>query len=633
MDVTVRRSQSSRSAIGLLKLLLAASVLIPVALFMIAAWVNYDAAIAGAERELLRSSEVAGEQAAKIFDSQRQIAERVNDLVRDLDDATIQRSERSLHEAFIAMIARMPEVQSVLLASRDGHPLVSAGTYPVPREVLLTSRDYFRAVMDGRGGTHVSALQVGDINRQRFFGLSQGWNGVDGALKGVIDVAVSPAFFEEFYAVLIGEGQDGVEGKVITLLRDDGQILVRYPPSSGPLPQASKTDPFFTAVRTNPDEGTYNSRSIVDSGRPKRIFAYRRVLGYPLYVVAGRSRASIMAGWRRTIAGHLIFGVPVTLALVAVAWTALVRSQREMQALDRAHQEIARRERAEAALLKSQRLEAVGQMTGGVAHDFNNLLTVILGSAELLGRRADDPGRVRRIAQQIILAAQHGGKVTQQLLTFSRRQLMHPEILDLNKLLRDFRPLLERAASEAVRIELALAPDAWRVRLDPGHFEAAILNLVGNARDAMPDGGAVWITTRNVRLAPDDIQDLPAGDYVQVAVADEGSGMDPQTAAKAFEPFFTTKEIGKGTGLGLSQVYGFAKQAGGDVRIRTGIGAGTAVELMLPQAQEAQAPPGDEPAVPPARADGGRARTAADDTGMDGDAGGMTPRQSRSSPA
>ena len=581
----MRLGEPTRSAIGLLKLLLAASLLIPILLFVVAAWLNYHAAIASAERELLRSSEVGREQAAKIFDGQSHVADRVNDLVRGLDAATIAGSEKSFHEAFATLISRMPQVQSVMLASKDGDPLVSAGTYPVPH-VTLESRDYFRAVMDGYDGTYVSSLQVGDVNRQLFFGAAQPWRDAGGALKGVIDVAVAPSFFQDFYAVLIGEGQDGVEGKVITLIRDDGQILVRYPPLPGPGPFASTPAAFLSAIHARPNEGLYESRSIVEPGRPVRIFAYRQVQGYPLYVVAGRSRASIIAGWRRTVASHLIFGVPVTLALCAVAWTALVRTQREMEALARANREIERRERAEATLLKSQRLEAVGQMTGGVAHDFNNLLTVILGSAELLGKRAEEPARVRNLARQIILAAQHGGKVTQQLLTFSRRQLVHPELVDLNELLQAFRPLLERAASEAVTLAFDLAAGLRSVVLDPGHFEAALLNLVGNARDAIIGPGTIRITTGNVRLGRSDVADIAPGEYVRVGVADTGSGMGPHTAARAFEPFFTTKEIGKGTGLGLSQVYGFAKQAGGEVRILTAPGEGTTVEIFLPCARE-----------------------------------------------
>ena len=591
----VRLREPTRSAIGLLKLLLAASLLIPIVLFVVVAWLNYHAAIASAERDLLRSSEVAREQATKIFDGQGHLAERVNDMLRGLGPDAIARSEKSFHDAFAALISRMPQVQSLLLASKSGDPLVSAGTYPVPH-VQLGQRDYFRAIVDGYNGTYVSSLQVGDVNRQLFFGLSEAWRDTDGILKGVINVAVAPGFFQDFYAVLLGEGQDGMAGKVIALVRNDGQILVRYPPLPAGPARASTPPDFLAAIHANPVEGLYQSRAMVPASHPLRIYAYRRVQGYPLYVVAGRSRASIIAGWRRTMASHLLFGGPVTLALCALAWTALVRTRREMEALGRANREIERRERAEAALLKSQRLEAVGQMTGGVAHDFNNLLTVILGSAELLGKRAEDPARVRNLARQIILAAQHGGKVTQQLLTFSRRQLVHPELVDLNGLLLAFRPLLDRAVSEAVTLEFDLATGLRSVLLDPGHFEAAMLNLVGNARDAMAGGGTIGIATGNRRLGRSEIADIPAGDYVRVAVADTGSGMAPHTAARAFEPFFTTKEIGKGTGLGLSQVYGFAKQAGGEVRILTAPGEGTTVEIWLPCARE-------DGAVRPAKAD------------------------------
>ena len=580
----MRLSEPTRGALGLLRILLVLSVLGPVLLFAVIAWLNYRSAISSAEQELLRSSEVAREQAAKVFDAERLVADQVNEVVRGLDATTIAASELGFHKAFAEIVSRVPQVQTVLLAGRDGHPLVSAATYPVPRNVSLESRDYFRAIVDGYGGTYVSSLQTGDINRQIFFGLSQAWRGVGGTLQGVIDVAVSPAFFQDFYAVLIGEGEDGPEGKVLTLIRSDGELLVRYPPLPGLPSRPYQPLAFLAAIKAHADDGIYEGPSVVDPGKPDRFFAYHRVQGYPLYIVAGRTRASIIAGWRRTIAGHLLFGVPATMALFAVTWTALVRTRREMDALARANREIERRERAEAALLKSQRLEAVGQMTGGVAHDFNNLLTVILGSAELLGKRADEPPRVRSLARQIILAAQHGGKVTQQLLTFSRRQLVHPEVVDVNDLLLAFSQLLDHAASAAVTIAFDLGTGLRSVLLDPGHFEAAILNLVGNARDAMANGGVIQITTRNIRLGPGDVADVPAGEYVRVAIKDDGCGMAPHTAAKAFEPFFTTKEIGKGTGLGLSQVYGFAKQAGGDVRIVTAPGEGTTVEILLPVA-------------------------------------------------
>jgi two-component system NtrC family sensor kinase len=573
---------SERSAIGLLKLLLVASLLLPAALFALVAWYDYRATLEDARGELLRTSEVAREQAAKVFDAQSQAADQVNDLVHTLNDAEIRRSEAALHDAFARIVARLPQVQSVLLVSRDGHPLVSAGVYPVPGNIDLRSHDYVRAVLGGYRGTYVSSLQIGDVNRQMFFGLARPWIGPDGQVAGVIDVAVQPSFFEEFYHALINEAQGAATGRVLTLVRADGQLLVRYPPLPMPMPVAPPKAPFFQAIRSNPDAGTYTSVSVLDA-ETARVFAYHRVLGYPLYVVAGRSKAAIVAGWEATMADHLLFAVPATLAMFALTWTALVRTRREEQALSRAQAEMARREAAEAALLRAQRLEAVGQMTGGVAHDFNNLLTVIVGSAEMLGKRAEDPARVRRIAQQILLAAKRGSEITQQLLTFSRRQSMRPETINLNRCLKDFEQLLHHAAGGQGQIRLHLDAGLDPVRLDPGHFEAAILNLVGNARDAMPEGGKIDITTCNVTLSDAEHAELPAGAYVRVCVADQGSGMDATTAAKAFEPFFTTKDVGRGTGLGLSQVYGFAKQAGGDVRILTAPGAGTTVELLLPR--------------------------------------------------
>ncbi len=588
---TPSRAQDLRptetSAIGLLKILLACSVVLPLVLFAIASWLNYQSAFSDAREELQRSSEVAREHAAKVFDGQSQVTDRVNDLVRGMNVETIQRSEQSLHDDFASIVARLPQVQSVLLVDDRGDPLVSASVYPVP-QVSVADRDYFQAVvMNGYGGTYVSSLQSGAVNRQNFFGLARPWVGADGKTLGVIDVAVLPSFFEDFYKVLLGEGGDDPTGKVMTLIRDDGQILVRYPPAPGAPSHMPPASHFLAAIHAHPDEGGYIGNSLFDAGAPARVFAYRKVQGYPVYVVAGRTRSDIMADWQATITSHLIFGLPATVALFAVAWTALVRTRREEEALARARREITRREDAESALLRSQRLEAVGQMTGGVAHDFNNLLTVILGSAEILSKRADDPVRVRRIANQIALAAKRGGEVTQQLLAFSRRQIVKPETVDINRCLQVFKPLLDRAAQEAIAVELDLQLGLHPVRLDPGHFEAAVLNLVGNARDAMPQGGRIMISTRNARLGlTPAATELPPGHYVRVAVTDNGSGMDTETAAKAFEPFFTTKEIGRGTGLGLSQVYGFAKQAGGDVHISSTLGKGTTIEILLPMEEE-----------------------------------------------
>jgi signal transduction histidine kinase/CheY-like chemotaxis protein len=243
----------------------------------------------------------------------------------------------------------------------------------------------------------------------------------------------------------------------------------------------------------------------------------------------------------------------------------------------------------EERLNQSQKMEAIGQLTGGVAHDFNNLLTIIVGNLDMILRRPDNVQRVQRLAESGLGAARRGAEVTQKLLAFSRRQVLRPETVNPNGLLQGFRGLLGRAVGATVRIEFHLDPALHPVRLDPGQFENAILNMAVNARDAMPDGGLIAVTTGNASLDAADVADMPElapGDYVVVAMTDTGSGMDAPTMARVFEPFFTTKDVGKGTGLGLSQVYGFAKQAGGHVRIESRPGWGTTFRLYLPRSVE-----------------------------------------------
>ena len=215
----------------------------------------------------------------------------------------------------------------------------------------------------------------------------------------------------------------------------------------------------------------------------------------------------------------------------------------------------------EAQLRQAQKLEAIGQLTGGVAHDFNNLLTVILGNAELMTDALGHEPRLRAMAEMMASAALRGAELTNRLLAFARRQVLKPETVDLNRLVTDLEGLLRRTLSEEIDIKFAQSPDLWPVEIDPGQLEAALLNLVINARDAMPGGGQLTIETGNVRLDeehPATQFDLPAGQYVRVAVSDTGIGMPPTVRDRVFEPFFTTKEAGKGSGLGLPMVYGFA---------------------------------------------------------------------------
>jgi signal transduction histidine kinase len=569
------------SALGLLRFLLAASVAVPLAVFLVTAWIDRTVTVQEAKDDLARTCEVMRENAARVFERQSDVAVGINGLVRDMDVPEILAAEHPLHQQFAAMIAHNLEIQSVLLVAANGEPLVSAGVYPVPHAVNVSGRDYFKAIIGQKKERYISALQTGAIDKHLFFGFAQPWTGPDGRIKGVIDIAVSPGFFEDFYRPLVNEEGDYYKGKALSLVRDDGEMLVRYPRGRGPLPHLTPPSRFFAAVGNNPDIGFYEKTAIVGPRHMLRIHAYESVSGFPLYVIAGRSRSAILANWRRTTLGRLAIGVPGTLALFLVTWTALIRTRREERALAQADAEMLRRERAEQMLLRAQRLEAVGQLTGGVAHDFNNLLTIILGSAELLERRPDDRETVRRLGRNIKAASERGAEITAKLLSFARQTRVNPKIVDVNASLLAFEPLLRQAANESVTIVFDLAAEVVAVFLDSGEFEAAILNLVGNARDAMPQGGRITIATRSAIIA-DGHEELKPGPAMRIIVTDDGMGMDAETAAKAIEPFFTTKGVGRGTGLGLSQVYGFAKQSGGDLRLDTAPGYGTTIEILLP---------------------------------------------------
>ncbi|WP_225207428.1 ATP-binding protein [Novosphingobium huizhouense] len=256
---------------------------------------------------------------------------------------------------------------------------------------------------------------------------------------------------------------------------------------------------------------------------------------------------------------------------------------------------LAEREAAEAALRQAQKMEAVGQLTGGLAHDFNNLLAGIQGAFELIERRrATDPAAdISRYLAAGLGATRRAAALTHRLLAFSRRQTLSPRAIDVNALLPEFIDLVARTVGPAYRVEVAPQEGLWPTSVDPNQLENALLNLCINARDAMPQGGRITITTDNLTLEGSAASDrgLPPGDYVAVMVGDTGVGIPAEDLERVFDPFFTTKPIGRGTGLGLSMVYGFARQSRGLVRIRSEPGVGTRVRIYLPRYRGDPAPP------------------------------------------
>jgi PAS domain S-box-containing protein len=236
-------------------------------------------------------------------------------------------------------------------------------------------------------------------------------------------------------------------------------------------------------------------------------------------------------------------------------------------------------ERIQKQLAESQKLDALGQLTGGVAHDFNNLLMIISGNVHILKKLAGDDPKGRRSVEAIETATKRGAGLTRQLLTFARRQRVNPESVDVAERIKAVFEVLDTGLGGAIRLRMEIEPNLWPVITDTSELETALVNLVVNARDAMPEGGDVIIEAKNARL-----EDAPhPGDHVAISVRDSGVGIPPDVLLKIFDPFFTTKPVGKGTGLGLSQVHGFAHQAGGTVSVSSELGQGTTVTISLPR--------------------------------------------------
>ncbi len=248
--------------------------------------------------------------------------------------------------------------------------------------------------------------------------------------------------------------------------------------------------------------------------------------------------------------------------------------------------DIGERRRLEEQLRQSQKMEAVGRLAGGIAHDFNNLLTVIAGRAHLILSRLRPEEPIHRDASLVRSTADRAASLTQQLLAFGRKQVLQPQVLDLNDVVRSMEPMLGRLIGEDVDLTVVSVQELGRVKADPAQIEQVIVNLVVNARDAMPEGGRLTLETADVELDAVSARrqfSVPAGSYVMLAVSDTGMGMDEATRTRVFEPFFTTKEPGKGTGLGLSTVYGIVKQSGGEIQLYSEVGRGTSFKIYLPR--------------------------------------------------
>jgi signal transduction histidine kinase/CheY-like chemotaxis protein len=322
--------------------------------------------------------------------------------------------------------------------------------------------------------------------------------------------------------------------------------------------------------------------TILDDAEGRRLHAWAKLdAAGETWLVASSARYSLVAGQiRRSALWQLALTAMLLVALPPAGWL-IARRERQVQAEQR---------RLERRLAESQKMEAIGKLAGGVAHDFNNMLTAILGYASMIQEDAPPESAIREQALQIRRAAENAASLTQKLLAFSRKQVLHSDPVDFRFMLSNLLGLLRGAIGADITVSTQIGEALWPILADPVQLEQSMVNLAINARDAMPDGGTLQISARNAPRPNGERRsdaDVKPGEYVQVTVTDTGSGMDEMTRARMFEPFFTTKAPGKGTGLGLSTVYGFVRQCGGYIDVMSTPGQGTSIELLLPRAQTA----------------------------------------------
>ncbi len=585
-----------RFPVGLLQLaatLVAASIVLPLCAFAFAAWFSYREILRESRAQVERTVHLLEEHALKIFETQRLVIQAVNTQLRFMDWSRPTDVE-DLHRLLQQQQHDLVQVATLTVTDAQGHLRASGRVWPNDPSINFADRDWFDALRRAEQPLpYVSRTAIGRSSKQAVFNIAARTPpGPNGAFSGVVAVSADRSYFEDFYRNV----EPAADHSVI-LVREDGYVLAAEPARS--LDRLPDNSTMRQQIRVSPS-GAYTMVSKMDA--VERIYAYRKIGPYPVYVRFGLDTTAALKPWRSTLLAYGLVTALASLALSAASLFALRQTSREVTSRRRwevtaaaLQAEAAERGRIEGQLRQSQKMEAVGRLTGGVAHDFNNLLTVVIGSLDLVRRRAAGlDARTVQLVGNALDGANRAAALTARLLAFSRQQPLQPVQLEANRLVAGMSDLLRHTLGETIAVETVLAGGLWPTLADPNQLESALLNLAVNARDAMPDGGRLTIETANSSLDEAYARanaDVAPGQYVLIAVSDTGSGMGPDTLAQVFEPFFTTKPMGKGTGLGLSQVYGFSKQSGGHVGVYSELGHGSTFKLYLPRSRVVARPP------------------------------------------
>jgi two-component system NtrC family sensor kinase len=581
-------SVASNARLTTLRAFAVGAVVAPIFVFIVHSWLSYRGAFSAAETRARQLTRVLEEHAQKVFETIELALEKVDERLKGIDWETI-RTSRPLWEELRTLQSGFAQIGSIFVVDPEGNVPLTTRAYPAPT-MSFSDRDYYQEQTEQNRGLYLGRTYIGRISQVPIFNLSIRRSTADGSFNGVIGSSAFVDYFQSFYSTA-GLGEDNF---AVLLFRADGHILARYPAA-----QVGATVPLpLTPLAASPGGMQIGySTSSVDGLR--HVYATYKVGSLPAYIAFSIDTRSIWMRWLKDVIASGLLALAASSVLFLLSFLALRHARAEQAVVTQLTEstttltnEIRRREQAESSLMQAQRLDAVGRLTGGIAHDFNNLLMIIKGNLTLAKKRVDSPVVIKQLASAE-QAADRGADLTRQMLAFSRGQVLHETVLDLKTVLSQARSWISVATTESVELELDIVPELWNVRVDASELEAALLNLVVNARDAMGGQGKISIRAGNVPLPSvslPEYPDLPAGDYVELSIADTGPGMAPEVVARVFEPFFTTKEVGKGSGLGLSRVHGFIRQSGGQIRIKTQEGAGTTFLLYLPRCTDEMVP-------------------------------------------
>jgi signal transduction histidine kinase/ActR/RegA family two-component response regulator len=497
-----------------------------------------------------------------------------------------------LHGLLSEVAARHDHVTAILLTDREGRILLHSHAFPAPAEGRFELPDLAALAGEGPQAVALTPPRLDPVAGAVGFGLVVPRIEA-GRVVGAVVVETAVGYLQAAYGVLAP-----VSDFVVAWVDRDGWVLSRRPALEAPI----RLDPGGAQMRalSGGGEGEFEEVSPIDGVR--RHVAWRRLARWPVAVVVAGGRSGLAAAHDRvTIAfGLALLGASGAIGALALA---LRRAAGRHAALVECVIEAdAARRKAEDQLHQAQKLEAVGLLTGGVAHDFNNLLAILMGCTESLQARFPDDRAVRETTEVMIVTIERGARLTADLLSFARKQMLFPVACDVSRQIAGSRTLLAKAAGEANQLVFDLAPIPLPVRVDPSHLDACLINLVSNAHDVIERDGRIVVRTRLRTIGPEERGlGLEPGDYAVIDVEDNGRGMPPAIAARAFEPFFTTKALGRGTGLGLAMVYGFAQQSGGTALIESQPGRGTRVSVLLPVTKDVVATPPPRTERPPER--------------------------------